>query len=101
MQVTDCDTDQLGSQYVHCTDTRISFLSCIQHNWEVVKHLIKKSIMEAGRKDSNKSSISGRCEATRAKVVEMTVFAARATMSERYERTPMRSHGGLGRALKM
>ena len=101
MQVTDCDTDQLGSQYVHCTDTRISSLSCIQHNWEVVKHLIKKSIMEAGRKDSNKSSISGKCEATRAKVVEMTVFAARATMSERYERAPMRSHGGLGRALKM
>ena len=99
MQVTDCDTDQLGNQYVQTLE--FHYYHALQHNWEVVKHLIKKSIMEAGRKDSNKSSISGKCEATRAKVVEMTVFAARATMSERYERTPMRSHGGLGRALKM
>ena len=54
-----------------------------------MKHLRKKSIMETGRRAPNKGSKSGKCEAATAKVVEKN------------ERTPMRSHEGWGRALKV
>lgn len=54
------------------------------------KHLRKRSITETGRRAPNNSWMSGKkCEAAAARVVE------------KVEKTPMRSHEGWGRALKM
>ena len=54
-----------------------------------MKNLRKKSITETGRRPPSNSSKSGKCEAATAKEVEKA------------ERTPMRSHEGWYRALKV